>query len=219
MRKALLQLLLTLCAVAAAAGGYFVLYEAVSAKSAEAAALQTQINAKTEASARVTAAQAALSEIATDETAVQAYFVPESAVVPFIDDLESRGRALHTTVSVTSVAAKQVESRPALVLSLTIDGSFDAVMRTVGAIEYAPYDISVSSLTLALSDGGNWRAGLGVLVGSASSTVPVASSALTSAASAASTTAATTTASVPSMSATTTTHSVLPPKGVVPTPK
>lgn len=172
MRKALLQLVVTLVVVAAAAGGYALFYEAVSAKSAEAAALQTQINEKTEASARVMAAQAALSEIAADEAAVQAYFVPETAVVPFIDDLESRGRVLHTTVAVTSVAAKHVENRPVLVLALTIDGSFDAVMRTVGAIEYAPYDISVSSLTLALVDGGNWRANLGVLVGSASSTAP-----------------------------------------------
>ncbi len=216
MRKALLQLLLTLTAVVAAAGAYFYLYEAVSAKSAEAAQLQTQINAKTEASSRVVAAQAALSEIAVDEAAVQAYFVPESAVVPFIDDLESRGRVLHTTVAVTSVAAKQVENRPALVLALTINGSFDAVMRTVGAIEYAPYDISVSSLTLALSDAGNWQANLGVLVGSASSSAPVVQDAV---APAASTTlvATTTTATLPE--ATTTKHSTLPPKESVPIPK
>lgn len=220
MRKALLQLLLALLALAVAALAYFFLYEAVSAKSAEAAQLQTQINEKTQARARVTAAQAALSEIAADETAVRAYFVPEAAVVPFIDDLESRGRVLHTTVAVTSVAAKQVEHRPSLVLSLTINGSFDAVMRTVGAIEYAPYDISVSSLTLTLADGGNWQAGLGVLVGSASSSAPVDGNASSPVVDSASTTSATTTVSIPPLPATATaTHTAVPPKGSMPTPK
>lgn len=178
MRAALIQLLVAVSALLVAGAAYSFMYSAVSAKSAEAAQLQNQIRAKTEAAARVSAAKAALAEVAADEAIVRAYFVPESAVVPFIDDLESRGRALKAVVSVTSVAAKPIAGHPALSLSLTIDGSFDSVMRTVGAIEYAPYDVSVSALSLDRVEGAGWHAGLGLIVGSASSTpgvpIPVA---------------------------------------------
>ena len=65
-------------------------------------------------------------------------------MVGFINGLEAQGQALGTTVSVLSVSAG-TGKQPTFMLSLTIEGTFDTVMRTVGVIEYAPYDISLYS--------------------------------------------------------------------------
>lgn len=169
MRAALLQLVIALCALLGSFTLYGVLYNAVSAKSALAANLASQINEKTAATTRAKAAQMALSDVASDEAAVQAYFVSNTSVVPFIDDLESRGRTLGTTVTVTSVSPGKVGGQPVFLLSLTITGSFDSVMRTAGAIEYAPYDVVVSSFAVVESADASWSANMSLSVGTASS--------------------------------------------------
>lgn len=151
--------------------GYGVWYAAIAAKSAAVADLQNNIDAKTETVSRIAAARATLAGIASDETAVQSYFVPETGVVAFIDALEARGRAQGVVVNVLSVSAAGTPREPSLALSLTIRGTFDAVMRTVGSIEYAPYALSVSTLSLAKYDKNDWQADLTLLVGSVPATI------------------------------------------------
>ncbi|MDP2665238.1 MAG: hypothetical protein Q8P23_01125 [bacterium] len=158
--------------------GYGMWYAVTSAKSASVAALQNQIDTKTETANRIAAARATLANIASDETIVQNYFVPETSVVPFIDALETSGKTLGTTVSVLSVGTSGTPAKPSLELALSVKGTFDAVMRTIGSIEYAPYDLSILSLTVVQNDKNSWHADLKVLVGSvpatkSSTTAPV----------------------------------------------
>jgi len=162
---------LVLCIIALV--GYGVWYAAITSQSAAAADLQERIDRKTESANRIASARAAMAEIAADETAVQNYFVPEAGVVAFINDLETRGRAQGATVSVLSVSKGAANARPTLLFSLSVRGTFDAVMRTFGSIEYAPYDLSVSGLSLGKDATDTWHADFRLLVGSVSaSTTP-----------------------------------------------
>lgn len=146
--------------------GYGFWYAAIADESTVVANLQNQIIAKTETMSRIVSARAELAEISGDETAVQSYFVLGTDVVAFIDGLEAQGKAQGTVVNVLSVSAGSEGTQPIFVLSLAIKGTFDAVMRTVGAIEYAPYDLSISELSLIQDDAKNWQANLKLLVGS-----------------------------------------------------
>ncbi len=178
MKSPLIHFGLMLVAFIVAVTAYGFWYAAVSHKSQAVAALQSQIDAAHENATRITKARAALAEIANDETNVRSYFVPESGVVAFIDTLQARGLKQKASVSVPSVSTGGTEAAPTLVLSLSIQGTFDAVMRTVGSIEYAPYALSVTSLVLALDDKDMWHATLGFSVGSSPMTASTTVSSL-----------------------------------------
>lgn len=166
MKSSLIHLLPALAISFAVGAGYVVWYGIVSDKSREVAGLQNQIIAASETISRIASARAALTEIAGDEAKVQSYFVSETGVVSFINELEARGFARESTIDVTSVSTGGSPSRPMLILTLSIQGTFDSVMRTVGSIEYSPYDISVSSFSIGQDLKDTWRATLGLKVGS-----------------------------------------------------
>jgi hypothetical protein len=171
MRSSFVQLALALAALAAAIAGYWFWYGAVAATSVSVTALQGRIDANMDTASRRAAALAALAGMAGDEAAMRDYFVSETGIVAFIDGLEALGRSIgSTTVSVLSVSASGTGERPAFKFSLLVKGTFDGVMRTVGAIEYAPYAISISSLSVAKNVKNDWQAAIVFLAGSATST-------------------------------------------------
>lgn len=170
MRSPFAHLVLALIICALALMGYAAAYAAVTSKSTEVSALQSQIDAQTATVNRLTSARATLAELSTDETAIQNYFVPQSGIVSFIDGLEAQARSLGTTMQVQSVSTGGTSVRPTLDLSLSIDGPFDGVMRALGAIEYAPYAISASHLSISTLGKGVWEVQAELLVGSRSDT-------------------------------------------------
>lgn len=153
---------------------YGIAYSAVTAKNSAVVALQNNIDARKEAATRISYARVALSEISGDEAIIQNYFVPEAGVVAFIDDLQARGRAENASVAVLSVSTDIAGARPMLVLSISIKGIFDAMMRTIGSIENAPYDISLSALSIVQDGKNEWHADAKLVVGSSisSTTTP-----------------------------------------------
>jgi hypothetical protein len=179
MKSPYLHLIIWLVICVATFVGYALWYNAVADKSTAVAALQNQIDVKTETSARVAAARSALAEISGDESLVQSYFVPETGVVSFIDGLEALAKAQNADMKVLSVSTDgtAAQSNLALLFTISIDGTFDSVMRTIGAIEYAPYDISVSKLSLNQAAKDAWHADMELTIGSvpqssASTTTP-----------------------------------------------
>ena len=130
-----------------------------------------EIEAKSTSVRETASIAAALAEVAAQEAALKSYIVPETGAIALIDDLESRGRALGALVEIDSVVSSPPKARPALLFSLTITGAFDAVMRTLGAIEYAPYDLTVTGFTLSQDAEGepSWIANVQLTVGSATS--------------------------------------------------
>lgn len=176
MKSPFSHIIIAVAVCIAAIVGYGMWYAAISAKSASVVVLQNQIDTKTETVNRIAATRATLADVANDEAVVQSYFVPETSVVSFIDALETSGKTRGTIVSVLSVGTSGTPAKPSLTLALSIKGTFDAVMRTVGSIEYAPYDLSISSLAIVKDGENSWHADFKVLVGS----VPAAKSSTTS---------------------------------------
>lgn len=173
MKSTLIQLILALVVCAAALVGYWVWYGAVTAKSTTVAMLQSQIDTKTKVVNRTATTRSALADIAGDEAAVQNYFISETGVVAFIDGLEALGRVNGATaVNVLSVSVGGASAQPTFTFALSIKGTFDAVMRTVGAIEYAPYAISISSLSVGQDAKNNWHADLTFFVGANAARTP-----------------------------------------------
>jgi hypothetical protein len=144
----------------------------IGRSSARSAELETEISTKTALAARIASARASLTEIAGGEAKVRSYFVPETGVVAFISDLEAKGRAQGASVKVVDLSPTGSAARPSFTLKLAISGSFDAVLRTVGTIEYAPYDVSISALTLGAADKNTWSANATLVVGSVPATSP-----------------------------------------------
>ncbi len=119
----------------------------VNAERTRAAALAGEVATKRLETMRVAAAKAALPALAADETAINQYFVKPDDIVPFLEKLQAAGKAEGAVVEVLSVGNGQ-GSDHRIALSLRITGSFESVMRTVGGIEYSPYDIVLGNLTL-----------------------------------------------------------------------
>lgn len=171
MRSPFIQLALATIVCVAATIGYWFWYGAVAATSVSVTMLQGKIDANMGTASRRAAARAALAGMAGDEAAMRDYFVSETGIVAFIDGLEALGRAIgNTAVSVLSVSASGLDERPALKFSLLVKGTFDGVMRTAGAIEHAPYAISISSLSVVQNAKNDWQANIVFLAGSATST-------------------------------------------------
>ncbi len=126
----------------------FFWYNAVVAESAQATQLAGEIKAKSDDSARAEQAKEELAALGTDQSAVQQYFVSTNDVVPFLEQLQSTGSFLGSNVQIASVSATPGTPYGELSLSLSIAGSFNSVMRTLGSIEYGPYDTAINTLTL-----------------------------------------------------------------------
>lgn len=173
MKSHLAHLIFALVICTAAIVGHGIWYGSVASTSAAVTALQSQIDIKTKVANRMAATRSALAEIVGNEAVVQNYFISETGVVAFIDSLEARGRATgSTTVSVLSVSTDGASAQPAFKFALSIKGRFDAVMRTVGAIEYAPHAISISSLSIGQDAKNVWHADLIFLVGASATSTP-----------------------------------------------
>lgn len=168
MRSPSTHFMLALGVAVVTVSGYIAWFYFISQKSSDVASLQSQIVTETGNVNRIAAARAALSEIAGDEANVQSYFISESEVVTFINSLEALGLAQKATVNVLSVSTGGTSVQPTLLLALTVQGTFDAVMRTIGAIEYAPYDVAISKFGVQQDAKDSWNATLSLVVGSAS---------------------------------------------------
>lgn len=159
MNKPLIHLGILTLVVALLLGAYGFWYGLVEKKSAEAAALESEIARTLADAAQAEATRSALQSLAVDESTLESYTLSPDGIVPFLERLESTGRSLGATVEVVSVSDTPTSDNR-IGLSLRISGSFDAVMRSVGAIEYGPYDSRIENLTLdtGFSEGGAWSA-------------------------------------------------------------
>jgi hypothetical protein len=162
--------LLLIVAAALYAFGYNALIE----NTAQADKLATTVATKTTQLERVTQAHAALDTLASDEDLLRQYSIGKDAIVPFLETLQTTGRSLGTKVEVLSVVDEKDGKHPRVALSLAVTGSFDAVMRTLGTIEYSPYDSVLRNLTLdsitVASGTPAWSASVVYSVGVSSST-------------------------------------------------
>lgn len=161
-RKAITGTLVSAALLALALALYAVWYAAVARHAAEAAALRVEQLERSAAGGRAAQARRALESLEGEEARVYAHLVSPDDIVPFLESLESVGEGLGTQVDVVSVGGAPAGAGR-ITLSLRVTGTFEAVMRTLGAIEYQPYDVRLSSLTLDTptaieANAGTWTA-------------------------------------------------------------
>jgi hypothetical protein len=93
-------------------------------------------------------ARNALTSLDANEALVKSYVLRKDNIVPFIDLLQSTGKEVGASVQVLSVTDDKSTGHARVVISLTVNGSFDAVMRTMGILENGPYDTELTNLAL-----------------------------------------------------------------------
>jgi hypothetical protein len=158
MSRSLAQLLVALGVLAIVCGIYALWYYEVEREAKQSAELQAQIQATIESAVTAAETSDTLASLAADEAAIEGYRIKLADIVAFLERIEATGRSLSTSVEVVSVADKP-GSDGRMALTVRVIGSFDAVLRTLGAIEYGPYDSKVTTLTFDTPEtGGAWTA-------------------------------------------------------------
>jgi hypothetical protein len=133
---------------------------------------------KSQTEQRAATIATALTKLESSQGMVQGYFVSESNIVDFLTGLEALGPELGSMVRTNSVSPPDTKGEQFISVSITVIGPFDAVLRTLGAIEQASYALSFSSLQLNRA-GDEWGAGVTVNVGSMFSSSKVQSATTT----------------------------------------
>ncbi len=169
--RSLVPLIIALVLVLAVMGLYVFGYQELQAERERATDLAQQLASKTAELGRLTDARAALATLASDEQSLSQYSIQKATIVPFLEQIQSVGKPLGATVEVLSVGDEKSAGHARVALSLALSGSFDAVVRTLGAIEYAPYDAVVTTATLdTVGESKVWTAAVIYSVGVSSST-------------------------------------------------
>jgi Tfp pilus assembly protein PilO len=167
MNSSLSHLVFALGTLIIVLGGYAWWYSVVSNESATAVRLLQEVEVRTDATTRASAVSTALARIESEQGAIEDYFISEENIVAFLEDIEQIGLSTGARVQVVSVG--DLERRETtLPLSVVIEGGFNAVMRTVGAVEYMPYavtTVSASVQQITNEEGAVWRARLDLTVG------------------------------------------------------
>ena len=157
-RTPLIHLVLALILCIALAGAYAFWFIAVGRADVQSKELVTQIREKEAQRERTAEARAALTELASEEAFVRARFVQKEDIVSFLEELEDAGVPFGAQVAVASVTDGTATSEGRIVVALSIEGSFEAVMHTLGVIEHGPYAIATQNLTLNSTGEGTWTA-------------------------------------------------------------
>ena len=180
--------------------GYYFWFSHVSSLSDRASALTNEIDLKSQDSARSAQAKNALAALSASEASIQSRFIAPTNIVPYIESVETTGKNLGAAVKVVSVAEDDSTPVGHLTLTLTIDGSFEDVQRTIGVLENEPVATTLGALTFDTTpttgtSSAEWTAStiltVGLLAGASGSTglgvVPPEVQAMVSTSSAAST--------------------------------
>ena len=167
IRTPYIHLIVVSLFLAVAVGAYVLWYGHVRGLSAQAAELSAQLQTLGDAGGRASSVRREVEEVTRQEAEVYRRFVGGDTIVTYLEAVEATGNGLGADVTVVSVAnAPARAGHPAeLQMALRIAGSFDAVMRTLGAIEYQAYDTTLANVALDTPTGENWTAAATFLVG------------------------------------------------------
>lgn len=148
------SLILAVIAVVLAILAYGFSYAVVDRLSQKAAELDTEIRIKNEETLRMSQAKETLETLLADEERMRGYLIRQEEIVPFLGRLEVLGSSLGSSLEVVSVSEDLQGTRERILVSVKISGSFQSVVRTLGVIEYGPYDSAITHVTLDTPAGG-----------------------------------------------------------------
>lgn len=169
MNRALSHLVIALVLLGLAVAGYAAAFLTIERTRTQIAEVTGKMLQRMDDQRRIQEAQGALAALSANEARITGYFLNEKDVVEFLEELESTGDTLGADVTVVAVNNERGATPPRVAVALRITGSFDAVMRTIGAIEYGPYDGVVTTVTMDDQGDGTWGASVTYSVGTAQS--------------------------------------------------
>ncbi len=147
-RRALINFSIVLILTLVVVGVYVAWYITLQKQGREVATLLSDIARIEQENVSFEETKGLAEALAEDETALAEYFVAPDDIVQFLETLEGTGDTLGSSVEVVSVTGSAGGDATRATLSLSITGSFSAVMRTLGAFEYGPTDMRLVALTL-----------------------------------------------------------------------
>lgn len=159
-----LSLIVSVLVALGAVGGYVFWYHLMQGLRAESVQLETDILAKEGERVRAASARTAEGDLLAQENFIASHLVKTTDIVLFLERIEGTGKTFGAVVKVASVSGEGKTSNGKISLALSVTGTFDAVMRTVGAIENGPYANMVSDLTLDTPDKGETWSATGMFV-------------------------------------------------------
>lgn len=149
IRPLLIHLGFSILVCVSSVGAYWLWNQMLVKENTEFVSVGAQIDAKSMEIARASATKNELKNLSADQNDVEGYFLSAGDIVSFLEHLEKTGPTLNSTVSVLSVGTDQGSGSPSqLKVTVKIAGTFESVMKTLGVIEYGPYDISIADMTL-----------------------------------------------------------------------
>ena len=169
--KTLITLSLALLLFLFALGTYAWWYRAVVLRDKEVQDRMLVITEKSVREMKTEATRDALTDIEVFSEKLRARYVHDETVVQFLDSIAVLGRTHGTDTEVASVSViERTDTQPAfLSMDIRIEGSFGAVMRTIGSIENLPVWSRAEKGTVELvpnieGTSALWRAVIGVVV-------------------------------------------------------
>jgi hypothetical protein len=163
MKNTVVQLGTAVGVLVALLVAYGAWYGFVAHETARDASLDQSIKSQSDTTARAAEAASELMQLGPQEAEVESHFVGVPDVVGFLQQLQGVGTREGAIVTVGSVS-EDATPRPHLTIALTITGSFDAVMRTMGVIENGPYSVQTTQASLNSTGGGEWGSAMTVTV-------------------------------------------------------
>lgn len=146
-RRTLIYFISALLFALASLIGYVVWFLAFSSAKESALTAVAEVSRIEKEDTAIANAQDTITTLEADEALLRSYFVSEKDIVPFLEELESSGEVHESSVEVVSVVQPD-SGAERLRVALRVEGSFPAVMRTLGSIEHGPRDMRVESVTI-----------------------------------------------------------------------
>lgn len=165
MNRVLTHLVIALVFLALSIAAYVFAFLAIEKTRDQIAEVSGKTVALVEDQERIKEAQGALAALSQNESRITGYFLNEKEIVSFLEEVESAGEALGADVTVVAVNNERNATPPRVSVALRITGSFDAVMRTIGVIEYQSYDGIITTITMDDQGSGVWGASITYSVG------------------------------------------------------
>lgn len=154
-RLFIVPIILTLLLIVGVAGTVLAYKELTRIQTAS-VQISEEIAHQTAQEERTARVRSRLEQLGHDEELIQSHLVAVDDVVPFLQHIEGVGSdngALLEVVSVSNTASEGYVR-----ISIKVNGTFSAVMRTLGALEYDSYAISINSISIDKRDVDMWEA-------------------------------------------------------------
>lgn len=165
MKKSRVELVIAIALCIAALAGYWWWYGMLAGETGSLAILDKQVRSRDISAIRAAAARTTFATLAGEQALVQGYFVAPTDIPSFLERLAATASTTGASLQTKSVGASGTKLSPTLTIALHLTGTFDQVLRAVGAIEEAPYALTVSAVSVTQAKQG-WQADLVLVVGS-----------------------------------------------------